>query len=91
MASTTTEMVIDGANCPYCLNATLDVLRSETGVSNAQLSALNGCLVVEHENLDPHVLVEIVRSNLHGTAEWGNETVMIRIDPEVAEIHCSHH
>lgn len=87
----TTEMIIEGANCSVCLNKTLDELRLQPGVISAHLSATDRCLKVEHIDADTDHLVEVVRVTLHGITKYGNEIVMVEVDPAVAQIHCSHH
>lgn len=91
MASTTTEMDIKGADCPFCLNATLDALRSRDGVENAFISAVNGCLVVKSHDIDQRVLVDIAATNLHGTATWADETEMVGVKPIITRTHCTNH
>ena len=85
-----TEIVVDGANCPFCLNDTLEKLRSHPGVVDARLSATDHCIRVEHEGSDSQPYVDVVRSTLHGIAKYGNELVMVEVDPEVASLHCTH-
>lgn len=90
MATETTEMRIEGANCSFCLNAALDTLRSQPDVVRADLSARDGCLVVEHKGGDSRRYVEIAAQALHGVSKFGNELQMVQVDPKVAEIHCPH-
>ena len=85
-----TELRIDGANCPTCLNATLDVLRDTPGVSGVTTSSTSGCLAIEHDGLDAPRLAEIVREHLHGVELAGAEIVMVSVDPLVADLHCHH-
>jgi hypothetical protein len=87
----TTEMRIEGANCPYCLNEAIDRLRHEPGVHGVHASSTDGCLVVEHEGIDQDRLIGIATEQLHGTAVSSNETVMLHVDASVAELHCRHH
>ena len=86
----TLEIRIQGANCPYCLNETMDRLRAEPGVASVRASMADGCLVVEHRDVAEARLVAIVGDNLHGSARSSNEIVMVQIDAEVAELHCAH-
>lgn len=90
MSNDTTEMNIEGANCSFCLNETLDVLRSQEGVESASVSAVDGCLVVESHDVDQRVLVDIAAANLHGIATWGDEAEMIGIKPTIVQTHCPH-
>lgn len=87
----TTEIVINGANCAFCLNDTLEKLRAQPGVVDAQLSATDHCLRVEHEGSDLKPYLDVVRSTLHGVVKYGNELMMVEVDPEVARRHCTHH
>lgn len=86
-----TELRIDGANCPACLNTTLDALRAVPGVHDVTTSSAGGCLAVEHDDLDPAQLAELIRTTLHGVTMAGAEVVMVSVDPLVADLHCTHH
>lgn len=87
---TMTEITIVGANCPQCLNETLDYLRAEPGVVEAQSTMSGQCLRIEHEQLPVHKLLELIRLHLHGVDFSAAEQVMVAIDPRVADLHCSH-
>lgn len=87
----TTEIVIQGANCSLCLNDTLNMLREQPGVVEVHLSATDHCLRIEHEVTATDNYVDLVRVTLHGVTKYGNEIVMVAVDPEVAELHCTHH
>ena len=86
-----TELRIDGANCSYCLNDTLAALRAAPGVRDVHTSSTSGCLGIEHDDLEPAALVDIVREHLHGVVMSGAEIVMVSVDPLVADIGCCHH
>lgn len=85
-----TEMRIDGADCPTCLDATIDALRAVPGVRQVVTSITAGCLAIDHDDLDVAMLVDTVRSHLHGVSMASAEIVMISVEPLVTEIHCSH-
>lgn len=87
---TTTEIIVEGANCNFCMNETLDLLRRQPGVLAAHSSMTGGCLVVEHEQLPVDDLLDLVRRHLHGVAMSSIEPVMVAVDPRVAELHCTH-
>lgn len=87
----TIEMIIQGANCALCLNVTLDQLRAQPGVVGVHLSAANQCLRIEHEISVPGDYVDLVRVTLRGVTKYGNEIVMVEVDPEVAQLNCTHH
>lgn len=86
-----TELRIDGANCPACLNATLDALRAVPGVRDVGTSSVDGCLVIEHDDVDGATLGAVIREHLHGVAMSGAEIVMVSVEPLVADLHCGHH
>ncbi|HRE00500.1 MAG TPA: hypothetical protein PLV68_04325 [Ilumatobacteraceae bacterium] len=54
------------------------------------MSTTGGCLAVEHAGVDESVLADAIRTNLHGTATYGAEVVMVSIDPLVVDLHCCH-
>lgn len=83
-----TELRVDGANCPTCLNELLDHLCQIDGVTSVSSSIGAGCIAVDHDDLDPEALTEGVQ--LHGVALSSNEIVMTSIDPLVAKLHCNH-
>ena len=86
-----TELRVDGANCPFCLNDVIDQLRQMNGVSSVDSSIIEGCIAIDDDDLDPRTLVNVVRSSLHGVAMSANEIVMSSIDPVIAVRHCTHH
>lgn len=88
--TTTTEIAVDGANCPWCLEQTLEALRAEPGVLAAQASSTGHCLNVEHHQVEDEHLLEVIRANLHGYDRTPAETLMVQIDPQVASLHCTH-
>jgi len=85
-----TELRIEGANCPTCLNATLDALRQLPGVDRVALSSASGCLAIDHAGVDQARLADVIRDRLHGVTTYGAELVMVSVDPLVADLHCSH-
>lgn len=85
-----TELIIEGANCPQCLNETLDRLRGLPGVRSAEASSVHGCLVVDHADLDVEDLVEAMQHHLHGVSRAGTEIVMTEIGPRVRSLGCAH-
>lgn len=86
-----TELQIEGANCPVCLNATLEALRVTPGVRSVATSASGGCLAIDYDDLDMSTLIDTVRDHLHGVAMSSAEFVMVSVDPLVADLHCQHH
>lgn len=85
-----TEISVVGADCPWCLNHTLDQLREVTGVTGAHASMTGMCIQVTHLGADVPSLLAVVRACLHGTASSSNEMGMVAIDPQAGELHCAH-
>jgi len=85
-----TELRIEGANCPDCLNATLDAVRALPGVAAVTASSTAGCLVIDQTGVDESLLAAVLHDKLHGTATFGAELVMVAVDPITAELNCTH-
>ena len=88
-----TELRIDGANCPTCLNATIDALRATPGVHRVAAASADGCLAIVHDDLDVGSLVDTIRAHLHGQGVGTSsaEIVIVSVEPLVAELRCDHH
>ena len=84
------EIKVAGADCPWCLNDTLDQLRAITGVTGVHASMTGMCIKVAHVNADVPSLLAVVRSSLHGTGLSSNELEMVKIDPQPSELQCTH-
>ncbi|MEQ1703465.1 MAG: hypothetical protein ABMA25_25440 [Ilumatobacteraceae bacterium] len=85
-----TELRVDGANCPLCLNDLIDRLRSVDGVNSVATSISEGCIAIDHESLAPAHLVDLIGTSLHGIALASNEIVMSTVSPVVSVLHCPH-
>lgn len=88
--TTVTEIAVAGANCPWCLNETLDVLRREPGVVSVAADLGGPCLRIEHDGPSVERLLALIRDHLHAESTSSFEQVMVAVDPQVAELHCSH-
>ena len=88
--TTTTEIAVTGANCPWCLDETLELLRREPGVVDAQADLTGQCLRVRHRSVDVDRLLTVIRGHLHADDMSSAEHLMVEIDPQVAQLHCSH-
>jgi hypothetical protein len=88
--STVTEIAVVGANCPWCLNETIDLLRDEPGVVAVDSDMTDQCLRVRHRGVALDRLLEVVRGHLHAQALASTERVMVEVDPEIAALHCTH-
>jgi hypothetical protein len=87
---TTTEITVAGANCPWCLNETLELLRREPGVAGVDANIAGQCLRVRHHDIAVERLLAVIRGHLHADDTSSAEHVMVEIDPQVAELHCTH-
>ena len=87
----TTEISVEGANCPWCFNDTLDVLRREPGVVSVVASITGHCIRVEHHDVAIDRLLAVVRGRLHADDTSPTEHVMVTVDPYVADLQCTHH
>lgn len=87
-----TDLRIEGANCPSCLDATVDALRVVPGVDDVRASVNPGWLVIEHDDdVDVLALVANVHDHLHRVTMAAAEIVMTSIDPVVVDLRCAHH
>lgn len=86
-----TNLRVDGANCPLCLNELVDRLRSVDGIRSVNSSISDGCVAIDHDNiLTRSDLVGLIGVSLHGTDMASNEIVMSTIDPVVTMLQCAH-
>ena len=86
----TIEISVVGANCPWCFNETIDVLRQEPGVVSVNASMAGQCMTIEHRDVGTDRLVELVRGHLRADVTSSADHVMVAVDPRVAELHCTH-
>lgn len=87
-----TTLDLEGANCPYCFNETLDDLARVDGVSKVHGSMGGTCIVIDHDDDVPvDMLVERIHRHLHGVQMFSNEIQMSSIDPSVLVRPCIHH
>jgi len=85
-----TNLRVDGANCPFCLNDVIDHLRRIDGITSVDSSISEGCIAIEHDNLDVAELIDTIGRSLRGVTMAANEIVMSSIDPLVSVLRCSH-
>jgi hypothetical protein len=55
-----------------------------------EASATGQCLWVEHVGVPVDRVLSVIRGHLHAEETSSAEHVMVEIDPQVAELHCSH-
>jgi hypothetical protein len=87
---TITEISIAGANCPWCLDETVDRLRREPGVAAVDSHIGRQCLRVHHQGVAVDRLLAMIRGHLHADDMSSAEHVMVEIDPRVADLHWTH-
>lgn len=81
-----TMVQLEGANCTYCMNAVKDELLARPLVRDVHMSAVAGCLVVEHDHDDPSALVAVLRRSLHGWEAADNgEIVSVRTSSKISD------
>lgn len=85
-----TELRVEGANCPICLDNALDALRGVDGIISVSASIRSGCVNVEHEGVGPDDMATLLRRELRGITVSGTEIVMSPVAPEVVALHCHH-
>lgn len=86
----TTEITVVGANCPWCFNETVEMLRCEPGVIGVTASIGMSCLCVEHHGVAIDRLLAVVRAHLYADDVTSAERVMVAVDPPTAELNCGH-
>lgn len=76
-----TEIDVAGANCSWCFNDALDRLRRLPGVMAVRGSITSECVEVAHHDVPVTVLVDTLRSYLHGTDNTSHECQMVAVEP----------
>ncbi|MBK5223625.1 MAG: hypothetical protein JJE52_12295 [Acidimicrobiia bacterium] len=83
---------VENANCTYCLNDVRDELLSRPLVRAVTMSAVAGCIDVEHDHDDPTALTEVLSTSLHGWQVASNaEIVMVTTTAEPSDECRWHH
>lgn len=86
-----TMIRVENANCSYCMNAVKDDLLARPRVHDVQLSAVAGCLVVDHDHDDPAELVELLHQSLHGWEAASNGEIIEVTTASVISDRCEWH
>jgi hypothetical protein len=84
----TTRIDVTGANCPWCFNAVLELLRSAPHVESVRGSIGEQLLIVDHGGADEGSLLEVVRSNLHVDARSASEHVQGAVEASLTDVAC---
>jgi len=85
-----TEIKVAGANCPWCLNAAIEILRQVHGVRSVHSSMTEECIQVVHEDVPIDTLLDSLRSILRGVEGSSYESQMVPVDPQPAVLRCGH-
>lgn len=85
-----TELQLEGANCPRCLNDVIDRLRAVEGINSVNSSIAAGCITIDHDELTQTDLIAWIGGSLHGVTMASNEIVMTNANPSVAVLPCKH-
>lgn len=85
-----TSLLVPGANCSTCFNATLDALGGVAGVHAVHGSIAAGCIEIDHDPVAPDLLRRTVQDHLHGVVMFSNEIRMVSLDVAVAPMACVH-
>jgi hypothetical protein len=79
-----TVVRLGDTNCPWCLNAMVDRLRSRPRVREVKINASAGCLELLHDHDDAAALLADIGDVLRGSVEAGNgEIVMVGLDAQI--------
>jgi copper chaperone CopZ len=85
-----TRLQINGANCSRCLNDVVERLRAADGVNSVESSIGDGCIAVDHDELNESDLIAWIGESLHSVGLASNEIVMNSIVPTVSVLPCEH-
>lgn len=84
----TIEIRVPGANCTWCFNEAMDRVRGLAGVADVRASILSDCIEVQHHDVPTALLLDTLRTYLHGTDNSSHECQMVAIEPEVVTLAC---
>jgi hypothetical protein len=87
---TTTEISVAGANCPWCFNETIDLLRREPGVVSVDATIAGQCLRVVHRDVAIERLVTGVRAPPHAADTYYRSNVLHAVAGRAADLNCLH-
>ena len=84
----TIEIRVPGADCPWCFNDAMDRIRDLAGVAEVRASIAGECIEVRHHEVPQSLLVETLRTYLHGTDDPSHECQMVAVEPELVTPAC---
>jgi copper chaperone CopZ len=84
----TIEVRVPGANCPWCFNEAMDKVRGVDGVAEVRASILDDCIEIQHRDASMPLLIETLRTYLHGTDDSPHDCQMTAIEPELVALSC---
>jgi hypothetical protein len=82
------EVSVPGANCPWCFNDALDRVRHLTGVAEVRASSRSGCIEVQHRGAPHALILDTLRTYLHGADDSSHECQMVAVEPKVVASRC---
>lgn len=86
-----TMILVQNANCSYCMNAVKDDLLARPQVREVQMNATAGCLVVDHDHDDPAALIALLHQSLHGWQVASNGEIIEVTTDSVISDQCAWH
>lgn len=84
----TIEIRVPGANCPWCFNEAMDRVRGLEGVADVRASILSECIEVQHHDAPISLVLDTLRTYLHGTDDSSHECQMVAVEPDVVTLAC---
>lgn len=84
----TVEISVPGANCSSCFNEAMDKVRGLDGVTDVRASISSECIAVQHDGLPLALLVNTLRTYLHGADDSSHECQMVAVEPDVVTMEC---
>ncbi len=82
---------VENANCSYCMNAVRAELLTRPLVRHVQMSAVDGCLDVEHDHDDPAALIAVLTTSLHGWQAADNGEIVAVTTNSTLSTGCAWH
>lgn len=82
------EVRVPGANCPQCFNDAITRVRDLAGVVDVHASITGECIEVQHRDASLPLVVQTLRTYLHGTDDSSHECQMVSFEPEVITAAC---
>ncbi len=85
------SLSIDGANCPVCLNETIDSLRGLEGVRTVHASLAGPCIEIIHDEIASEAIAATIRDRLRRVELFSNEIGMAPVETAPLATPCQRH